>query len=168
MSSVLKLTLQSAIVLTSTLYSTVSMAHQFSQGDLRIGHPWSRVMPSAAPVAGAYLTLTNSGAAPDTLTGGSTPIADRIEVHQMTMGDGIGRMRPLPKGVEIAAGAKVELAPGGIQLMLINPSQQLIEGNSFKATLQFARAGSVEVEFLVQRNASAETGNGTEHEGHGP
>ncbi|EBU8090014.1 hypothetical protein DLM19_24225, partial [Salmonella enterica subsp. enterica serovar Agona] len=60
------------------------------------------------------------------------------------------------------------LAPGGIQLMLINPSQQLIEGNSFKATLQFARAGSVEVEFLVQRNASAETGNGTEHEGHGP
>ena len=69
-------------------------------------------MPSAAPVAGAYLTLTNSGAAPDTLTGGSTPIADRIEVHQMTMGDGIGRMRPLPKGVEIAAGAQVELAPG--------------------------------------------------------
>jgi len=125
-------------------------------------------MPSAAPVAGAYLTLTNSGTAPDRLTGGSTPIAERIEVHQMIMDDGIARMRLLPGGIEVAPGASVELAPGGIHLMLIKPSQQSIEGDSFKATLEFARAGSVEVEFVVQRNPSAETGNGTEHGGHGP
>jgi hypothetical protein len=155
-------------MLAAMLLSTSAFAHQFSQGDISIGHPWSRFTPTATPVAGAYLTVTNSGSQPDRLTGGSTPIADRIEVHQMTMDDGIARMRPLPDGVEIAAGASVELAPGGIHLMLIKPNQQLIEGSSFKATLEFARAGTVEIEFVVQRNPTVETGSGNEHGGHTP
>ena len=85
----------------------------------------------------------------------------------MTMDDGIARMRPLPDGVEISAGASVELAPGGTHLMLTKPNQQLIEG-SFKATLEFARAGAVEIEFVVQRNPTVDTGSGNEHGGHAP
>lgn len=167
MSSGFKLTVKLTCMLAAALLSTSAFAHQFSQGDIKIGHPWSRVSPSTAPVAGAYLTVTNSGTEPDRLTGGSTPIADRIEVHQMTMDDGIARMRPLPDGIEVAPGASVELAPGGIHLMLIKPNQQLIEGSSFKATLEFARAGTVEIEFVVQRNPAVETGSGNEHGGHG-
>jgi hypothetical protein len=52
--------------------------------------------------------------------------------------------------------------------MLIKPNQQLIEGSSFKATLEFARAGTVEIEFVVQRNPTVETGSGNEHGGHTP
>lgn len=148
--------------------SASAFAHEFSQGDIKIGHLWSRVTPSAAPVAGAYLKVTNSGTKPDRLTGGSTPIADRIEIHQMTMDNGIARMRQLREGIEIAPGASVDLAPGGIHLMLIKPNKQLIEGNSFKATLEFARKGPVEVEFIVQRNAAAETGSSNGHGGHAP
>jgi copper(I)-binding protein len=75
-------------------------------------------------------------------------------------------MRQLREGIEIAPGASVDLAPGGIHLMLIKPNKQLIEGNSFKATLEFARKGPVEVEFIVQRNAAAETGSSNGHGGH--
>jgi len=49
--------------------------------------------------------------------------------------------------------------------MLINPNPRLMEGDRFKATLRFARTADVEVEFVVQRDASRETGNGTEHGG---
>ncbi|MEO9808558.1 MAG: copper chaperone PCu(A)C [Nitratireductor sp.] len=162
------LAMKVAGVLTAGLLSTAVQAHEFSRGDIRIDHPWSRITPSVAPVAGAYLTVINSGTEADRLTGGSTPIAERIEIHRMTMENGIARMRPLPDGVEIAPGASVELAPGGIHLMLIKPSRQLVEGDRFKARLDFAKGGAVDVEFVVQKNASAETGSGAEHGGHAP
>lgn len=156
------------VLWTATLVSTAAPAHEFSAGDIKIDHPWARVTPSRAPVAGAYLTVQNSGPESDNLVGGSTPIAERIEVHQMSMDGGIARMRPLPEGVKIAPRTTVQLAPGGIHLMLIKPDRQLIEGERFEATLEFARAGSIDVEFVVQRNASIETGNGNEHGGDMP
>ena len=152
----------------AAMSSWVALAHDFSAGDIRIGHPWSRVAPAAAPVIGGYLTLTNAGSEPDTLIGGSTPLAERIEIHQMTMEDGIARMRPLPDGVEIAPGSSVELAPGGTHLMFIKPTRPLVEGERIEATLEFSRAGAVKVEFVVQRNASEEPGQADDHSGHTP
>lgn len=163
-----KLTATLSVLSIAAVLSTGAIAHDFSKGDIRIDHPWSRVTPSATPVAGAYLTVTNSGTIADRLIGGSTPIAERVEIHQMSMDDGVARMRPLTEGVEIAAGATAELAPGGTHLMLIKPSRQLVEGERFTAILKFARAGAIEVEFVLQRNPEVQTGNGTEHGGHAP
>lgn len=164
----LKLTATLGALAVAAILSANAFAHDFAKGDIKIDHPWSRVTPSAAPVAGAYLTVTNSGTMADRLIGGSTPIAERIEIHQMSIDDGVARMRPLTEGVEIAAGATAELAPGGTHIMLIKPSRQLIEGERFAATLEFARAGAIEVEFVVQRNPEVQTGNGSEHGGHAP
>jgi len=55
------------------LSSWTALAHDFSAGDIRIDHPWSRIAPSAAPVIGGYLTVTSAGTETDTLVGGSTP-----------------------------------------------------------------------------------------------
>ncbi len=150
------------------LSSLVASAHDFSAGDIRIGHPWSRIAPAAAPVMGAYLTLTNAGSEADTLVGGSTPLAERIEIHQMSIKDGVARMRPLPDGLEVAPGSSVALAPGGIHLMFIKPARPFAEGDHIEATLEFARAGSVRVEFVVQRNAEGKPDTATDHGGHTP
>lgn len=156
------------VLLAGTLCSTAASAHEFSSGAVVIDHPWARVTAASAPVAGAYLTVTNTGSEPDRLLGGSTPIASRIEIHQMTMDDGVARMRALPDGAEIAPGATIELAPGGMHLMLIGPDRQLVEGDSFKATLEFTRSGTIDVEFVIQRTAlGGATGDG-EHAGHKP
>ncbi|RST86592.1 copper chaperone PCu(A)C [Aquibium carbonis] len=150
------------------LSSSAASAHDFSAGDIRIGHPWSRAAPAAAPVMGAYLTLTNAGPEADTLVGGSTPLAERIEIHQMSIEDGVARMRPLPDGLEVAPGSSVALAPGGIHLMFIKPARPFAEGDRIEATLEFARAGSVRVEFVVQRNAEGKPDTATDHGGHTP
>lgn len=156
----LKLAAKLSVLWTAVMVSTVAPAHEFSAGDIKIDHPWARVTPALATVASAYLTIRNSGSEPDKLVGGTTSIAERIEIHQMSIDGGIARMRPLPEGVEIGPGTTVKLAPGDIHLMLIKPVRQLIEGERFKATLQFARAGSVVVEFVIQQNASNATSNG--------
>jgi copper(I)-binding protein len=78
-------------------------------GQLAVSKPWSRATPPGAPIGAGYLTITNNGTEPDTLTGGSTAVAAGVEVHSMTMANGVMSMRAVPEGLTIAPGESVEL-----------------------------------------------------------
>ncbi len=132
------------------LTSVVALAHDFTVGPLKIDHPWTRATPGGAKVAGGYLTIQNSGSAPDRLIGGASDVAGRIEIHEMAVKDGIMTMRPLDAGLEIKPGAKAELKPGGYHIMFMELKRPLKEGEAVKGTLQFEKAGTVAVEFAVQ------------------
>lgn len=121
----------------------------FKAGSLTIEAPWSRATPGGAKVAGGFMKITNHGTQADRLIGGTVPFAGRVEVHEMAMEGGVMRMRGLAKGLEIKPGATVELKPGGYHVMFMDLKQGLKEGESFKGTLVFERAGKVEVEFRV-------------------
>jgi copper(I)-binding protein len=125
-------------------------AHEYKAGSIEIGHPWARATPRGATVAAGYLKLTNTGSTPDRLVGGSSSASKEIEIHEMTMTDGVMRMRPVKGGLEIKPGQTVELKPGGSHLMMIDLKQQLQQGQRVKGTLVFEKAGSVEVEYAVE------------------
>jgi copper(I)-binding protein len=127
-----------------------AFAHEFKLGDLEIDHPWSRATPPGASVAGGYFTIVNHGSAADRLVSITAGISAKAEVHEMAVKDGVMTMRPVEGGVEIPAGGKVELKPGGYHLMLIGLKQPAKQGESFPATLTFEKAGSVTVEFQVE------------------
>ena len=122
----------------------------YKVGALLIEAPWTRATPGGARVGGAYLKITNTGAESDRLVGGSLPIAAAVEVHQMSMSDGVMKMRKLEAGLEIKPGQTVELKPGGYHLMFTELRQPLQQGQPIKGTLQFEKAGSVEVEYRVE------------------
>jgi len=125
-------------------------AHGFKIGDLEIGHPWSRATPVGAKVAGGYFTITNKGSTPDRLLSISTDISDKAELHEMSVKDGVMTMRPVAGGLEIPAGGKVALAPGGYHLMFIGLKRQPKQGETFSATLTFEKAGTLSVDFAVE------------------
>ena len=127
-----------------------SGAQQAAPATMEIVRAWSRATPAAAPVGAGYLALTNRGAEADRLIGGTTEVAARIEVHEMSMDNGVMKMRELPDGLEVKPGATVELKPGGNHLMLVGLKRGLKEGERFKAQLVFARGGKADVEFVVQ------------------
>ncbi len=127
-----------------------AFAHGYKIGQLEIGHPWARMTPAGAKVGGGYLAIENKGTEPDRLVSVTAEIADRAEIHEMTVKDGVMNMRMLADGIEIPAGGEVKLAPGGYHLMLIGLKQPLKEGERFKGTLTFAKAGTVDVEFKVE------------------
>jgi copper(I)-binding protein len=54
------------------------------------------------------------------------------------------------EGIEVKPGATVKLSQGGYHIMFMNLTQPLIAEDHVKATLDFAKAGKVEVEFYVQ------------------
>jgi copper(I)-binding protein len=59
-------------------------------------------------------------------------------------------MRPLPRGIEIAPGFTAKLEPGGLHLMFLDLKRSLAKGDRFKGSLTFEKAGTVEVEFVVE------------------
>ena len=136
--------------LCAALAVSPALAHDYTVGSLKIGHPWARATPKGASVGGGYMTITNTGTASERLTGGSSAVAQSFEVHEMKMDGGVMKMRPVARGIEIKPGQTVTLDPDGYHLMLVRLKEQLKQGSRFKATLEFAKAGKVEVDFVVE------------------
>jgi len=137
--------LVAGIVLSSTAY-----AYDYKVGALEIDHPWSRAVPKGATVAAGYVTIKNTGNEPDRLISGSTPVAGKFEIHEMSMDKGVMRMRPVQGGVVIKPGETVELKPQSSHIMMTGLRQPIEKGKPFKGSLVFEKAGEVEVDFAVE------------------
>ena len=140
-------------------------AHGYSVGAIAIAHPFSVPTPPGATTGAGYLKqLSNSGTTDDRLVGASSPAADHVELHTMSMDDSVMRMREVP-GIVVPAGGRVEMAPGnGYHLMLIGLRQPLKVGDRIPVRLIFANAGAVDVELLVQaRGAMAGMAGSASH-----
>jgi copper(I)-binding protein len=131
-------------------FTSNAFAHEFTVGSLHIGHPWSRATPKGASVGAGYLVIENRGSVADRFISVSSSISERGEIHEMAVTDGVMRMRPLAKGVEIAPGMTAKFEPGGLHIMFPGLKRPLEKGERFKATLNLENAGSVEVEFVVE------------------
>lgn len=131
-------------------FGGTAVAQDYTAGPLKIEQPWTRATPAGAKVAGGYVAVTNTGATPDRLLGGSSEIAGKVEIHEMAVNNGVMTMRGLPDGVELKPGAKIEMKPGGYHIMFMDLKRQLKEGEKIKGTLSFEKAGPVPVEFSVQ------------------
>ena len=81
-----------------------ALAKDYTAGSLKIEQPWARATPKGAPVGGGYLTITNTGTAPDRLLGGSVSVSSGFEIHEMAMDNGVMKMRMLSQGLEIKPG----------------------------------------------------------------
>ena len=127
-----------------------AQAEDFTVGSLKISSPWARATPKGASVGGGYMSITNTGSEPDRLVGGSTDISKGFEVHEMKMDGGVMKMRPVAGGIAIKPGQTVTLDPSGYHVMFIRLKEQLKQGSHFKATLDFAKAGKVDVDFTVE------------------
>ncbi len=115
-----------------------------------ITEPWSRETAEGQNAGGAFMTIANTGTAADRLTGGSSPVAGRVEIHTMTMENDVMRMRRLADGLEIPAGGEVTLKPGSFHVMLMDLKQPLKAGETVPLTLTFAGAGTIETQLDVR------------------
>jgi periplasmic copper chaperone A len=132
-------------------------------GSVEIKNAWARATPGKAENGAAYLTLESPTA--DRLTGVSTSVAEKAELHTMTMEGGVMRMPPLA-GIDLPAGQAVTLQPGAMHIMLLGLIQPLVAGQPFPLTLSFEKAGTREVTVSVEKAGAMgpekATGGGTQ------
>jgi len=115
-----------------------------------IDNVWARESPPTVNNGAAYMQLTNSTDKPERLTGGSTTIAERVELHTHIMEEGMMMMRPVDD-IAIEPGQTTTLEPGGLHVMLIGLQTPLVAGQSFELTLQFEQAGERTIEVPVRK-----------------
>lgn len=113
--------------------------------DISVEDPWARAMPvlgePGEPGANSavYFLIRNHGPEPDRLLGGESSVASAVEIHRSEQVDDVMRMRRL-EDLELPAGGSVELAPGGLHLMLVGLRRALEPGQEFELTLRFKDA----------------------------
>jgi copper(I)-binding protein len=133
----------------AALQGAPAQSQEVKAGDLVISQPWSRAAPKGAEMASSYLTVENKGASADRLLGGSAAAAEKLDVQQISMVGGGLTAHPVEGGLAIAPGDKVVLAPGGYYLALQNLKTPLKKGSKVSITLQFEKAGKIDVAFDV-------------------
>ena len=145
--------------------AAAAFAHGSTVGDIEIGHPYATPsLPGTSNGAAYFAMLENTGNAADRLLRATTPVAARVELHSMAVdAQGVMRMREID-GIALAPRAKIRMRPGnGMHLMLVGLKEPLKDGARFPMTLEFERAGKVEVTVNVQ---SAIPGGGAASHAH--
>ena len=123
-------------------------AHEYRLNELVIVHPWARASAKGAANGAVYLEIVNGGSAPDRLIAAASPAASGSELHRHVSSNGIMRMEPV-EAIELPPGGHVMLQPGGLHVMLTGLTGPLVEGGSFPLTLDFERAGRIEVSVTI-------------------
>ena len=104
---------------------------------LEVHDAWIREAPPTASVLATYMVISNTREAPAEITAIASPDFDHPELHRTVVESGVARMVPIKK-LQIPAGERISLEPGGIHLMLINPQRPLREGDTVTLVIHCA------------------------------
>jgi copper(I)-binding protein len=134
---------------------------------IAISHPWALtgtilVDSVEEPRVAGFMTLANTGGPDDRLVAATSPMAEKIEIHGIKVVGPSITMRPLEKGVGLPADTTITLRPRGYHLMMWGPKGPLAKGQLVPVTLTFEKAGTREVELVVEGEGAI--GNEAMHE----
>jgi copper(I)-binding protein len=117
--------------------------------DIELSNAWARPTVGQVPAA-VYVTNDNKGSSPDRLTGAFTDHAAMAMVHQNEVVNGVAKMR-MAGEINIPAGDRIEMVPGGTHIMLQGLRAPLKTGDDFDLVLRFRESGDKTVKVMVVR-----------------
>ena len=140
------------VVSAALVFVSVSVsAEDIVKGDLTISKTWTRATPPKARNGGGFAEIKNTGSKADRLIAAASPAAKKVELHEMTVTDGIMKMREMEDGIDVPAGETVALKPGGLHIMFMGLNEPFKEGGTVPVVLTFEKAGDVEIVLDVNK-----------------
>ena len=115
---------------------------------MRVVGAWVRLPPPGSNAA-MYGTFVNSGPRPIRVLTVHSGAAERAELHQSVVEDGVASMRPVG-AIDVPAGESVSLAPGGLHVMLIGP-RPFVEGQAVGLVFGLSTGRTLRVAAVVRR-----------------
>ena len=114
---------------------------------------WARLPPNPAmPMTAGYGVIHNGCAKAVAITGASSTTFGDVSLHETTLVDGVSRMRAIER-LPLAPGARAELKPGGLHLMLMRGTGALKEGQVVPLELQLEGGGEASATLTVRKAA---------------
>ena len=114
--------------------AVLALGTMTASAEVTISEPWIRGMVAGQSATGAFMTIKSTEAT--ALVGASSPVASKVEIHQMSMDQGVMKMRPLDR-LQVPANGTVRLEPGGYHVMLIGVAKPLAKGDKVPLALRF-------------------------------
>ena len=130
---------RSTLTVSVFLVSAVALAEGPA---VKVDGAWARATVQGQMGTGAFMSLTAKHGT--RLVGVSSPAAGVAEVHEMKMEGDIMKMRAVP-ALDLPAGKKVELKPGGYHIMMMDLKTPLAKNTTLPLTLLFRDAKGVEI-----------------------
>jgi hypothetical protein len=125
-----------------------SAAAMASSEQVSVANAWARATAPGQEVGAAYMDIKSVTDA--TLTKVESLAANAVEIHMMSMKNGVMEMRML-ETMPLPAGKVVKLEPGGFHLMLIDLKKPLKAGEevAFTLYLKDAKGGTRQLKFTA-------------------
>ncbi len=156
----MRIIFQATLALALSVGGFAALAGDYKQGDLSIEKPWARMTIKSRPAAG-YMKIHNMGNQADKIVSASSSMAERIELHTMTMNEGVMRMRKVDH-IEVPAKSAVELKAGGLHLMIFGLKHGMKPGATLPISVMFEKAGKIDMEIKLH----GATGKAMDHGDH--
>ena len=137
-----------------------ALAQGTGTSSIAVQQPWARATPASATTGAVYMTLNNKTGSADRLIGASSDVADKLQIHEMKVVNGVMQMRQLDNGLPIPAGGSVVLEPSSYHFMLIGLKKPLTPGETFPLTLTFQKAGNISVTVPVNAMGATQDNKG--------
>lgn len=127
----------------SILFASVAATALFSGSvlaEVSISNPWVRATVPAQKATGAFMQLKSDSDVKLVAASAPATLAGVVEVHEMSMNNGVMKMQPVAGGLALPAKQAVELKPGSYHIMLMELKQQVKAGETVTLTLTFEDA----------------------------
>lgn len=125
------------------VYGTVS-------AELEIRDAWIKNLPPTVPVRAGYLTLANPHSKPIKIISVESAAFASIEIHQTVEHNGMMSMDRVEQ-LTIDAHSSLQLAPGGLHLMMMMPQQEMRPGDWITVSISYDDGSRQELKMKVRR-----------------
>ena len=120
---------------------------------------YARSSTASSTSGAAFMVLMNHSGADDRLIGASSDVAEKVELHQHAEdANGVMRMGEIEGGVPVANDEAHVFERGGDHLMFMGLKQPLTQGDVIRVTLEFEKAGAVEIDIIVDQERQPDEG----------
>jgi len=116
--------------------------------ELDIRDPWIKNLPPSVPVRAGYMTIHNPQSKAVSIVSLHSDAFTSIEIHQAFEQDGMMSMEQVPS-LKIEPNSSVQLAPGGLHLMMMNPSEPTQPGDLLEIVIVLDDGSEQRVEMQV-------------------
>lgn len=147
----------------SGMISVSTLAADVVVGDLKLSDPWVRASVPGQVNGAGYLKIDSKAAQADRLVSATTAGVKRVELHTIINENGVAKMREVT-GIDVPAGAGVQLLPGGFHIMFLGLQEPFKAGAVVPVTLKFEKAGEINVDFEIKpatHNPGSMSGHGS-------
>jgi copper(I)-binding protein len=136
-----------AFSVASPVHSAVAQA---PTGPVTAHDAWVREPAPNRRVTAMFVVIENAGAAKRAVVSASSDAAETVELHEMVRENGMMKMSPV-KTIEVPAGGKAELKPGGLHIMMFGLKAQPVAGDTLRVTLTLDDGTTVSVKAPVRK-----------------